>query len=69
MQKRCSRCETTKDVSEFNSNVAAYDGLSTYCRPCEAAYKRSVEYKNSASQRRAYSKSMMRHLRIKPSDY
>lgn len=38
-EKRCSKCQSTKPVSEFNGNKSAPDGFSYWCRPCaKAAY-------------------------------
>jgi len=35
--KHCSKCNTTKPVSEFYKNRAREDGLQTYCKPCMTA--------------------------------
>lgn len=37
MQKTCSVCKLTKEVSEFSRNRARYDGLQTYCKACMAS--------------------------------
>jgi len=38
--KRCSRCKQWKPISEFNKRKSAKDGLQSWCRRCEAMYKR-----------------------------
>ena len=38
-EKRCHRCTTIKPLSSFVKNRARHDGVSTYCRQCEAIEK------------------------------
>ena len=33
--KRCSRCNTIKNTSEYYSNVGNKDGLCAYCKTCK----------------------------------
>jgi len=33
--KFCSKCKTTKSITEFRKNTHQRDGLQTYCKPCE----------------------------------
>lgn len=40
-QKRCSRCERTKDCAAFGKNRSSRDGLDYYCRGCRRGYARS----------------------------
>ena len=46
MNKRCSGCKQSKDVSEFTKNSHAKDGLNWYCRDCvrdrHKGYKRQI---------------------------
>lgn len=44
-QKRCPRCGEYKDRSEFGKNSHQWDGLQSYCRPCNLVYKREVTKK------------------------
>ena len=34
MEKYCTKCDTTKTVSEFGKNAAEKDGLNRYCKEC-----------------------------------
>jgi len=53
--KRCSRCETTKPVSDFFRNASARDGLGGYCKPCWTAYLKDHEDPAGRARRmRAY---------------
>lgn len=40
MVKVCSKCGKEKDISEFNKNKAAKDGLFAWCRECANAQSR-----------------------------
>lgn len=40
--KRCSRCETSKPVEEFNRDRSRKDGRGSRCRPCAKAYHRAL---------------------------
>ena len=35
MEKTCSKCETTKDLTEFNKRKDTKEGYRSYCRECE----------------------------------
>lgn len=35
MTKKCIRCNSEKDISEFNKNKKLKDGLQFYCRKCQ----------------------------------
>ena len=32
--KKCSKCQETKELTEFSKRSAAKDGLYAYCKPC-----------------------------------
>jgi len=32
--KKCSKCQETKELTEFSKNNNAKDGLYSYCKPC-----------------------------------
>lgn len=51
MDKYCSRCKTTKSVTDFNKNKARKDGLQGTCRACDNALGRE----HYASNKKAYS--------------
>jgi len=34
--KWCSRCESTKELSEFHTDRARFDGKYKYCKPCQS---------------------------------
>ena len=38
--KHCSRCDKDKVESEFHKSRATKDGLSAYCKKCNAEYQR-----------------------------
>ena len=35
MEKQCSKCKVTKDVSNFYSNKLTTDGLQSQCKACQ----------------------------------
>ncbi|HLR58901.1 MAG TPA: hypothetical protein VK094_00285 [Pseudogracilibacillus sp.] len=45
MKKKCSKCEETKNLDEFNKNKNRKDGHESQCRECRKEYKR--KYRNS----------------------
>jgi hypothetical protein len=45
-RKFCIRCETEKDLSEFNKNARRPDGLSSYCSECERARMKGYHAEN-----------------------
>jgi len=50
--KRCSACNTTKSLSDFNKNSARRDGLQSHCRSCHNAYSRAYHNEAKRSDRR-----------------
>ena len=40
MEKKCSKCNVVKDISEFSKRKDAKDGLRGYCRLCEKENKK-----------------------------
>jgi hypothetical protein len=53
MTKICPKCEHEKDRSEFYTNKASLDGLTTYCKKCD--YKKTKEYiDNHKDERNEY---------------
>ena len=38
MEKRCRKCETAKDMSEFYKDVYSKDGLQAVCKDCSKAH-------------------------------
>lgn len=47
-EKTCSKCGSTKQISEFSKSVSKKDGLCTYCKQCMKQYK--IERKEHISQ-------------------
>lgn len=43
--KRCSGCKEVKDLIEFSTNAARFDGLANYCRPCRHEQQREIREK------------------------
>lgn len=41
MQKTCTVCNTTKDISEFNKNKNSKDGHRAACKQCMSAYRKA----------------------------
>lgn len=37
-KKKCYKCSTKKDISQFNKNKSKKDGLATECRSCTKKY-------------------------------
>jgi hypothetical protein len=50
-QKRCTKCKSWKEESEFYKNRARKDGLTIYCKGCVAAYHRKRRSKNRKAVR------------------
>jgi len=46
MRKTCSKCETTKEFTEFNKNKSAKDGHRPECRECEKEVKKLYRENN-----------------------
>lgn len=42
--KLCTRCDTTKPLSDFGRNAARADGVQVYCRVCMKAYRTGKQY-------------------------
>lgn len=61
--KACTKCGTTKELTEFYSNKARPDGVTTYCKSCckekQRAYRQTVEgkAKKNANSRKHYIKN------------
>lgn len=54
--KFCSRCNTTKPLSDFGPNRSRKDGLQAYCRTCYKQYMQN-HYLANVSKRKAYRKA------------
>ena len=50
-QKRCTKCRSWKEESEFNKDRARKDGLTIYCKRCVEAYGRKRRSKNGRAVR------------------
>ena len=50
-KKRCSRCGTTKPLSDFVTRSRAQDGKAAYCKQCSAADKLEYREKNRERER------------------
>lgn len=46
--KKCSKCQTLKNIEFFNKNKSQKDGLSAYCIPCKRAHDKKYYAKNSS---------------------
>lgn len=55
--KRCPKCDTVKDVSDFYANRASLDGLQSYCKPCLKAYENNRYHKDPAKRLKIVRKS------------
>ena len=42
--KQCSRCKDSKYRSEFSLATRSKDGLQSWCKSCDAAYKTDSGY-------------------------
>jgi hypothetical protein len=49
--KYCARCAEVKSRTEFGSNKASKDGVTTYCKPCHAVVTRENKIKKYGSER------------------
>lgn len=53
-EKKCSKCQLVKPLSEFHKNRATRDGHTNYCIDCARSIKReSYQYNKEAAYRRA----------------
>ncbi len=52
--KRCYKCDTNKDESEFNKCKARYDGLQSACRYCQV--KRITDHRKTKEGNKAFRK-------------
>jgi hypothetical protein len=46
MKKHCPKCQTSKELQEFSSNIRNPDGLAVYCRICNAEKQREWKHAN-----------------------
>lgn len=51
--KNCSRCGSTKPLTEFTRNSAAPDGHYSICRPCKAVWAKAARQRPEAKEREA----------------
>ena len=62
--KTCSKCKIEKSLSEFNKQKRAKDGLHTYCKKCQAEYRKKWHQdnreKNKESSKRWRKENMER---------
>ena len=42
MEKKCSKCGETKDVSEFSKNNQKKDGYMSTCKKCRSIYRKGI---------------------------
>jgi hypothetical protein len=63
-RKRCSRCNKTKDVSEFSKNVKAKDGLASSCKLCAKGYHE--EWRKDPKNLEVMRKRAVAHYRQDP---
>lgn len=64
MEKRCYRCEETKDTKFFHKNKSKRDGFSTWCKTCRREYGQRSEVKEACAIRmQKYQRKYQQHLR------
>lgn len=59
-EKTCTRCSTTKVVSEFSTQPSRKDGLSSWCKPCLAENSRKYRTDPTNALRQALGSSRRR---------
>ena len=70
--KKCTRCLTEKETTEFHNNKAKKDGLSGHCKDCQKAYlkahydKNKTYYKVKSNKRKKKSRSDLNKLKSSP---
>ena len=62
--KTCTQCSVTKELSEFNNDVATKDGHKPSCRKCHKKYKDENKDKIAA-----YNEATKEHRKIKAAKY
>ncbi len=69
MSKKCTKCNTIKDNSDFAISKSNKDGLQYQCRTCRAEYKRERrEYISKVEKERYYSKKHDYVVYLMPDD-
>jgi hypothetical protein len=53
-EKPCPRCDTVKPREQFYRNAANKDGLSGYCKVCQAEMDRAKPSRSNAARRARY---------------
>lgn len=66
--KRCSKCESTKTLSEFHRDITKPDGYLYQCKGCKSEYGRQW-YRKNADRAREYSKRSQRRKRRERFEY
>lgn len=56
MKKKCSKCKTEKDISEFNKDKNQSSGLQCRCKECANAASRESYHKNPKDIKRSKAK-------------
>ncbi len=56
MEKKCSKCNFTKDMQDFNNNKLSNDGKSCYCKDCKRQMNK--KYRSSNQEKIALSKAI-----------
>lgn len=57
MSKKCTKCETTKSLDEFNKAASNKDGLQYWCKGCARAYQQANRDRLNAASARWYEKN------------
>lgn len=73
-QKRCPRCQESKDLAYFGVDNSRHDGRNKYCRACQRAIRVESYYRNPEKPR-AYARNyrarwhLQKHYGISKEDF
>lgn len=62
-QRKCSKCQESKSVSDFGLNRHSTDGYQSWCKQCDATHKREKRHNAPMKAQHDYQKQLRRNER------
>lgn len=72
MERKCTRCKQTKDISNFGKHTKGKDGIRDWCKQCVREYSKSYREENSElclERHRKYNSEHRDEINAKNSEY